>query len=642
VTAQPIQPSGPVYGAVTPPGSKSITNRALVVAALADGASTVHRALHAHDTMVMRAALRDLGAVIDDEGASWWIQGQLQAAATAPPRQIDVGASGTSARFLTAVAALLPGLTTIDGTERMRQRPIQDLVDGLSLMGAVATSIGPGGCPPVTIEGAARLRGGRVSIDASRSSQFVSALMLIAPFADEVVTLDFVDGVAISRPYLQTTAEVMAAFGATAQIGERSVIVEPGSYHRSAFAVEPDASAAVYAWASAAVTGGAVRVEGIDRSSTQADIAVLDIFEQMGCVVYDGPAGVTVRGPEQLAPVEVDMNHCPDAALAVAVVALFAGGPSTIRNVASLRIKETDRLEALATELEKLGAEATTTSDSISITPGVPQGATVATYDDHRMAMAFTVAGLAIPDVRIADPECVSKTWPAFFEQMERLVAGSHVVIAIDGPGGSGKTTVSRAVAERLGVSHLDTGAFYRAATVAVLEAGVSPEDADAVVDEVLGHEFTYRAGRMFLDDRDVSNDIRSTDVDQAVSAVSAVGAVRTHMVERQRRWVDQEGSVGVVEGRDIGTVVFPEAAVKIYLTASERVRAERRAGEQGAELETVADGLRRRDTLDSSRTASPLQIAGDATIVDTSTMAIDEVVGRIVEMAGGAQRFSG
>ncbi len=642
MTAQPIQPSGPVYGAVTPPGSKSITNRALVIAALADDASTVHGALDADDTAVMRTALRDLGAGIDDGGSTWRVSGRLPSAATASPRQIDVGASGTTARFLTAVSALLPGQTTIDGTERMRQRPIQDLVDGLGLMGAVAVSIGAGGCPPVTVEGAARLRGGRVAIDASRSSQFVSALMLIAPFADDMVTLEFVEGQAISRPYLQTTAEVMAAFGATAQVGERSVTVEPGIYRGSAFVVEPDASAAVYAWAAAAVTGGAVRVEGLHRSSTQADIAALDIFEKMGCVVYDGPAGVTLRGPELLAPVDVDMNHCPDAALAIAVVALFAKGPSTIRNVASLRIKETDRLQALATELVKLGAEATTTDDSISITPRALRGATVATYDDHRMAMAFSIAGLAIPHVRIADPECVSKTWPAFFEQMETLLASSHVVVAIDGPGGSGKTTVSRGVAERLGVSHLDTGAFYRAATVAVLEAGVPPDDADAVATEVLGHEFTYRAGRMFLDDRDVSDDIRSAEIDRAVSAVSAIGAVRTHMVDRQRRWVGQEGSVGVVEGRDIGTVVFPEAAVKIYLTASERVRAERRAGEQGAELETVADGLRRRDTLDSSRSASPLQVAGDATIIDTSTLTIDEVVDRIVNMAGGAERFSG
>ncbi len=470
----------------------------------------------------------------------------------------------------------------------------------------------------------------------------MSALMMIAPFADQSVVLEFKHGEVISRPYLQTTADVMAGFGATAQISATEVAINRGSYRGGQFSVEPDASAAVYAWAAAAVTGGAVRVEGLNRGSTQADVAALEILERMGCVVYDGPAGITVRGPLRLAAVDVDMNHCPDAALAVAVVAMFANGSSTLRNIASLRVKETDRLDALAAELAKLGADVTTTDSSISITPGRRVGGTIDTYDDHRMAMAFSIAGLAIPGVAIVDPECVSKTWPDFFEVMEQLVADSHVVVAIDGPGGSGKTTVSRGVAERLGISHLDTGAFYRAATVAVLEAGASPDDLDAVIATVAKHQYTYRAGKMFLDERDVSVEIRTKEVDLAVSAVSAVPAVRATMVSRQRSWVNEAGGAGVVEGRDIGSVVFPEAAVKVYLTASEHVRAERRAGEQGAAVADVEDGLRRRDTLDSTRNTSPLVIADDAISVDTSSMGVDEVVEQIVELAGGPERFSG
>lgn len=638
VSPKAVKPSGPVFGVVTPPGSKSITNRALLIAALADGVSQLKRPLESDDTVVMRRALSDLGAVIDSTGGDWTITGGVLDRPGAQ-RLLDVGASGTSARFLAALAALVAGPTTIDGTARMRQRPIGGLVSVLEAMGAEIVATGDGGYLPLTVRGTAPPSGGIITIDARRSSQFVSAAMMIAPYADKPVRLDYVDGYAISTPYIATTAHVMNAFGVASEVTESWVAVDQGRYRPTTLEIEPDASAAVYPWVAAAVTGGAVRVEGIGSSSVQADIGALEVLKEMGCTVTDNLSGITVRGPKQLAPVDVDMNACPDAVLAIAVAALFASGTSHIRNIASLRVKETDRLDALANELSKLGATVSTTADSISVTPGAPRGATVETYDDHRMAMAFSLAGLVIPGVAIGDPECVSKTWPSFFADLERLVEVEHAVVAVDGPGGSGKTTVSRQVAERLGIRHLDTGAFYRAATVLVLEAGTSPDDEDAVVELVASHTYQYRDGAMYVDDRDVSDAIREEAVNRAVSAVSAIEGVRSLMVANQRDWLGAAGGIGVVEGRDIGSIVFPEAAVKIYLTASEEARARRRAEEADASVSDIAQGLRRRDRADSSREASPLQVAPDARVIDTTDLDIEQVVGQIVALASGVLR---
>lgn len=624
----PIPRSGPIDAVVRPPGSKSITNRALIAAALADGVSILQNPLDSDDTQAMRVALGKLGIQVQEDGSSWSVHG---GALGHTDDTINVRASGTSTRFLTAALTLAQGEHRLDGVARIRERPIEAQVDGLNALGADVTVLGDNGCPPVRVRGPA-LVGGPVEMDASESSQFVSAVMLVAPKAQVDTEISFVDNIVISRPYLVTTQEVMGAFGADVRITDTTIKIAASGYQARRYAVEADASAAVYPWVAAAVTGGTVVTDGIAGDSTQADVGVLDVLGAMGCEVERLDTSIRVTGPQQLKGVDVDMNDCPDGVLGVAVAAMFADGPTTLRNVASLRVKETDRLDALRTEIQRLGGEATTGPDWITIVPRPLIGAVIETYDDHRMAMSFAVAGLRVSGIQIADPGCVAKTWPDYFEMLSKTVRPA--VIAIDGPGGSGKTSVSRAVSVELGLPHLDTGAYYRAATIAALSSGASKEDADAVINAVRAADLDYDRGVMLLDGRDVSAEIRSEEVTNAVSAVSAYPEVRSQMVAAQRDWVRQRGGAAVVEGRDIGTAVFPDAPMKFYLTARPEVRAARRAQETDATPEDIQKDLARRDTADSQRAASPLAQADDAVVVDTSDLTIDDVIAALTTEA--------
>ena len=403
--------------AVRPPGSKSITNRALVTAALAAGDSDLIGPLRSDDTDAMVGCLLRMGVGVETttEGFRVRSSGRLRGGGN-----LDVRASGTTARFITAAAALADGPSLIDGTPRMRERPIGALVEALSALGARVEADRSGEFPPVRVAGSG-LAGGRITIDGSSSSQFISAVLLSAPRAARTVTLDLGNRV-VSRPYLDTTLEVMAAFGAEARwSGADSITVLPSGYRATSFLVEADASAAMYPWAAAAVTGATITVTGIDPSSSQADMAALGVFERMGCRVRSGDGGIALAGPSALQGVEADLNDCPDAALALAVVAAFAASPSRFTNIANLRIKETDRLAALESELVRLGAGVTTGPDWISIVPGALRSARIRTYDDHRIAMAFAVAGLVQPGIVIEDPACVAKTWPGFFDMLEGL-----------------------------------------------------------------------------------------------------------------------------------------------------------------------------------------------------------------------------
>ena len=400
---------------VRPPGSKSITNRAMIAAALAPGRSTLSSPLRSTDTEAMIGCLDAMGVRITTSEHTFEIHSTGYLAGGGA---LDARDSGTTARFITAAATLADGRAVVDGTERMRHRPIGGLVDALTVLGANLEA--SGGYPPVRIAGGG-LQGGTVGVDTSQSSQFASAVMLCAPCAAQPVVLELGSGV-VSRPYLDTTIEVMQAFGA--HVGWESsetIRVESTGYRPTEFLVEADASAAVYPWAAAAVTGSTVTVTGIDPWSTQADVGVLGVFELMGCIVQRSVSGISVTGPRGLAGASVDMNRCPDAVLAVAVVAAFAASPTEIHNVGTLRIKESDRLHALETELTKLGAAVTTGPDWIHIHPGPTRPAVIATYDDHRMAMSFAIAGLRQRGVAIGDPGCVTKTWPEFFDMLESL-----------------------------------------------------------------------------------------------------------------------------------------------------------------------------------------------------------------------------
>jgi 3-phosphoshikimate 1-carboxyvinyltransferase len=416
-----IRPRGPIDARVEVPGSKSITNRALLCAALARGESTLEGALESDDTQAMRDALAALGIPIDAAGRVWRVAGRAGALGV-PSHPIDVRASGTTARFLTAAATLAPGPVVLDGTARMRERPIDDLVRALEGLGARVEILGRDGCPPVRTLGGG-LEGGCAEIDARRSSQFVSALLLAAPYARREVRLRLVEGALVSRPYVDLTLRVMRDFGAECGFDGPGTlrVVAPRPYASGRHRIEPDASAAAYPFAAAAITGGRVRVPGFAADSIQADLALLGVLERMGCRVERRAAEIEVEGPPGdagLSGVDVDMNAFPDAVLALAVVASFAKGPTVIRNVANLRIKETDRLAALERELRRLGAGAEATRDGLTIRPAALHGAEIETYDDHRMAMAFALAGLRVPGVVIRDPACAAKTWPGYFDAL--------------------------------------------------------------------------------------------------------------------------------------------------------------------------------------------------------------------------------
>jgi 3-phosphoshikimate 1-carboxyvinyltransferase len=417
-----IEPRGPLHARVQVPGSKSISNRALLVAGLARGESQLRGVLDSDDTRVMARALEALGAKLSIDGDRWSVSG-VDGKPRVPSAKLDVGASGTAARFLTALIALVPGEALLDGSARMRERPIAELVDALRRLGVRVTAEGRGGCPPVRCVGGVPF-GGETEVDARRSSQYVSALLLVAPYAQRSVELRLTQGALVSRPYVEVTLQVMQAFGAEAEFRAAGVLhVTAGrSYEARDYAIEPDASTAAYFFAAAAIAGGRVAVEGLPARSAQADMGFLALLERMGCRVDLGSTGVEVHGPSaRLKAVDVDMNAMPDAVLAAAVTALFAEGTTRIRNVGNLRIKESDRLAALETELCKLGASAHADADSLTITPGPLHAAEIATYDDHRMAMAFALVGLRVNGVRICDPGCVSKSWPGYFEALGAL-----------------------------------------------------------------------------------------------------------------------------------------------------------------------------------------------------------------------------
>jgi 3-phosphoshikimate 1-carboxyvinyltransferase len=402
------------------PGSMSYTNRALVCAALAEGRSRLCGWLDSDDTQAMLEGLRRLGveSEVDPSTRDLIVHG-VGTHFAIPLHPIDCRASGTTLRFLTALAALVPGRVVLDGTARMRERPIQELADALGALGVSARTTA--GCPPISVQGG-NLTGGSVAIDASRSSQFLSALLMVAPLARRDVEINAIS--LTSRPYVEMTLDCMSTFGVSVDAGARDVYrIRAGQHYRPRnYRVEPDATAATYFLAAAAITGGRVKVEGLSPASNQSDVRFAEVLQRMGCAVERGPNHVAVRGAPYLHGIDVDLNALPDSALTLAVVALYARGRTAIRNVPNLRIKETDRMAALKNELVKLGAtvEATDT-DLIIDPPDTPRGAKIATYDDHRMAMSFAIAGLRTPGIVIEDPECVAKTFPDFFERLRAL-----------------------------------------------------------------------------------------------------------------------------------------------------------------------------------------------------------------------------
>ena len=403
------------------PGSKSITNRAVLLAALADGESTLDGVLFSDDTRYMLDAWHRLGieTEVAEGAARCRVKGRN---GTVPAAQADlfVGNAGTAMRFLVGALCLGHGRFRIDGTPRMRERPIQDLLDTLGQLGASARSESDHGTPPVVID-AAGLPGGSARIVGARSSQFLSAVLLVAPYARDGVRLT-VDGPLVTPPYVDMTVAMMAAFGAHVERdGYRSFTVAPQTYRGRAYQIEPDASSAHYFLAAAALTGGRVRIAGLGRGSLQGDVHFVDVLERMGAGVVRGEDFLEVRGRAMLDGVDADMNAISDTAPTLAALAPFAQRPVTIRNIAHARHQESDRVHAVATELQRLGVRVTEQPDGLVIEPSPIRPGTVETYDDHRLAMSFALIGLRVPGIAIRDPGCVAKTFPGFFACLEGL-----------------------------------------------------------------------------------------------------------------------------------------------------------------------------------------------------------------------------
>lgn len=424
IEIQPVR--GPLHGRIRPPGSKSITNRAVVCAALANGTSTLTGALDSEDTRVMLESLSRLGFEVEtsDSNQTLKVQGT---SGLVPALEADLfcANSGTTLRFLTALATLGHGSFRLDGVARMRERPVDDLLEALNQLGANARGELGNGCPPVVIH-ANGLAGGEAKLRGDISSQFLSGLLMAAPAARNPIEL-VIDGPLVSKPYVLMTKAVMEAFGATIEHDEllsQFAINAPQQYEARDYAIEPDASAASYFWAAAAICGGDVTVDGLSARSLQGDVEFVSCLEKMGCVVKREANSITVSG-RPLHGIDTDMNAISDTVQTLAVVALFADGPTRIRNVKHIRHKETDRISAVATELRKIGAEVDESDDGLVINPSGLQPAVVDTYRDHRMAMSFALAGLRVPGVRIRDPGCVDKTYPGYFADLGKLTGNA-------------------------------------------------------------------------------------------------------------------------------------------------------------------------------------------------------------------------
>lgn len=402
------------------PGSKSYTHRLLIAASLSDGTCRISNPLRSDDTLLTLSTLQHLGVQARDNTQTIEIHG-TRGSFRPYAAPLHLGNSGTSMRLLSGVAILGQGDYVFTGSPRMCERPMQALLDSLQQMGIDARSQNNNGCPPVIIPGGSDSVGAKTTIDCGTSSQYLSALLLAAPCLAQGLTIDVTQG-PVSRPYIDMTVDIMNLFGIEVRQQGHTYFEIPGGqiYHAGDHAVESDASQAGYFWASAAINGTQVKVQGVSADSRQGDVGLADVFGRMGCQVVHAPDGITVTGGP-LEAIDVDMGHMPDMVPTLAVVAAFAQGTTIIRNVAHLRAKESDRLAAVSQELAKMGIETRSTHDELQVVGGTPHGAEIETYDDHRIAMCFAVTGLKVPGVAIKGENCVNKSFPNFWEVFGQL-----------------------------------------------------------------------------------------------------------------------------------------------------------------------------------------------------------------------------
>jgi 3-phosphoshikimate 1-carboxyvinyltransferase len=628
-------------GTVRLPGSKSISNRTLLLAALADGVTEIRDLLQADDVERMLEALSLLRVPIERRADAVVVTGGR---GRFPNFSADLflGNAGTAFRPLTAALALNGGHYRLSGVPRMHERPIGDLVEALVEVGADIRYLGAQGFPPLEILPGSVRPGVPVRVSGAVSSQFLTALLMALPMTGREQVIE-VEGELISKPYIEITLKLMASFQVEVERdGWSRFIIRAGQHYTSPgiVPVEGDASNASYFLAAGAIGGGPVRVEGAGRNSVQGDIRFVDALAQMGAAVSMGESWIEVRAPDagRLRAFDLDLNHIPDAAMTLAVAALFADGPCRLRNVASWRVKETDRLSAMAAELRKVGALVEEGADYLSVEApqaGLTPNAAIRTYDDHRMAMCFSLVALGGVPVRLDDPGCVAKTFPDFFERYAEITQGPSTVdvIAIDGPSASGKGTVARALAQGLGFHFLDSGALYRLVALAAMKQGVGWDEPERLTTLAAGLNCRFDGEQVLLNEEDVTMAIRAEEVSAGASRVAVIGPVREALLARQRAFREPPGLVA--DGRDMGSVVFPDAALKVFLTASVEERARRRYKQlmdKGirANLDALLQDIGERDARDAGRGVAPLQKCTDAHLLDTTEITVEQAVSRI------------
>lgn len=635
-------------GVVKLPGSKSISNRVLLLAALSQGTTLVHDLLDSDDTRVMLDALTQLGCTVVKTGDSVAITG-LGGHKPHSPAHLFLGNAGTAMRPLAAALAVLGGDFTLSGVPRMHERPIADLVDALRPLGCTIAYTGNEGFPPLHIGQPALKLDAPIKVRGDVSSQFLTALLMALPLVAQRDIVIEVVGELISKPYIDITLNLLARFGIT--VGRdnwQRFTVPAGSAYQSPgeIYVEADASSASYFIALGAISTSkkdSIRIEGLGKNSIQGDIRFVEAAALMGAQIESGSNHLNIRrGSWPLKSIDLDCNHIPDAAMTLAVMALYAQGTTTLRNIASWRVKETDRIAAMACELRKLGATVTEGADFIQVTPPEQledwRPASIHTYDDHRVAMCFSLAAFnpARKMLRIEDPKCVAKTFPDFFETLFSVTQAHSVpVICIDGPTASGKGTLASQVAQRLGYHYLDSGALYRLTALAAQRAGVAWDD-EAALAQIAAHlPVVFEGQLVLLNEDDVSDAIRSEAMGLGASKVSVFPAVRAALKQLQLNFAQLPGLVA--DGRDMGTVIFPKAPLKIFLTASATQRAERRYKQLilkgiSAKIEILRVDLEARDARDSGRSTAPLKAAEDAVQLDNSDLSIEQSIDAVLK----------
>jgi 3-phosphoshikimate 1-carboxyvinyltransferase len=632
-------------GTVRLPGSKSISNRVLLLAALAEGVTEVRDLLHSDDTERMLEALQTLGVRVDplDENA-YRIHG-CSGNFPVKKTKLFLGNAGTAFRPLTAALALAGGDYELSGVARMHERPIGDLVDGLRQLGANITYLENEGFPPLEINFGV-LSGDIVQVRGDVSSQFLTGLLMALPLTGRTVTVEVV-GELISKPYIEITLAMMARFGVQVERRDwQHFVVFGENCYRSPeiIHVEGDASSASYFLAAGAIGAGAVRVVGVGGDSVQGDVRFVEALEKMGARITMGSNWIEASGPTngKLKGIELDCNHIPDAAMTLAVAALFAEGATTLRNIASWRVKETDRIAAMATELRKVGATIDEGENCICIRPSAQiKRAAIDTYDDHRIAMCFSLAAFGAEGMRINDPSCVAKTFPNYFTAFSS-VTQAVPVIAIDGPSASGKGAVAQRVAAKLGYHFLDSGSLYRLLGVAAIKNGIALNDESQLAALAVKIDIRFEGGDIWLDGELVGDELRSEQSGAVASKVAVLHQVRAALMDKQHAFRRAPGLVA--DGRDMASVVFPDAALKVFLTASAEARANRRYKQlkqkgMSANIANLLRDIRTRDERDIQRSSAPLQMASGAKLLDTTTLNIEQAVQEVLSRYSGEEQ---